>query len=77
MFTKGKVYTTVGGWPAKILHIAGQTAMLQEMVVLHNAYTNKERIVEHMLDGTTYRTDDTLIHQDKDLYALTPQEYSG
>lgn len=58
MFQISKVYTTKSGTPAKILWVDSPSFqrynpnVKPKMYVLHNAFTAKEILLSHSLDGT-------------------------
>ncbi len=62
MFNIGSTYLTIGQKPAKVLWIestlfaqkAGVAYDSRLMTVLHEPYTENERILFHLLDGTYY-----------------------
>lgn len=73
MFQINKVYTTKSGAPAKILWLDSPSFqrynpnVKPKMYVLHNAFTAKEIVLSHQLDGTFPTLAD---------YDLTDEEYT-
>ena len=72
MFQISKVYTTKSGTSAKILWVDSPSLqrynpnVKSKMYVLHNAFTAKEIVLSHNLDGTFLTLAD---------YDLTENEY--
>ena len=72
MFERGKVYKTAEGKPAKILWVFSSMSGNKGLVALHDAYSEYECVLQHLLSGRCFN-DDII---DDPMCDLTEEEYA-
>lgn len=57
VFVKGKVYKTVGGFPATVLYVNARQGMVY---AVHNRYKPDEAVFIHSMDGKILRAEELI-----------------